>query len=160
MIANFFGGFSIFTLMEYVIHRFIFHMPIRQIIIWKSMHFLSHGVHHKVPFDHSRLTFPAIPGIFVIGVIYILVKIIFSNNFFIPNMIFVGIVSGYLCYDMMHYYFHQGKPKNAIFYHLKRYHLHHHFISNKIGFGVTSPLWDWILHTQISLKSLKYKIVW
>lgn len=160
MIANFLGGFLIFTLMEYLIHRYIFHMPIRQHIIWKYMHFLSHGVHHKVPFDHSRLTFPAFPGIVVIAIIYFLVNLIFPEKIFIPNIIFVGIVSGYLCYDMCHYYFHQGKPKTIILYHLKRYHLHHHFVNNKNGFGVTTPLWDLIFQTTNTLKPLKNKIVW
>lgn len=67
---------------------------------------------------------------------------------------------GYLCYDMIHYYIHHGSPTGGYLYHMKRYHYQHHFVSNKKGFGISTPMWDEAFGTKIILKKLKYLLKW
>src|SRR6185436_4175155 len=47
-------GVCVWTLTEYVLHRFVFHwMPPGK--IGERMHFIFHGVHHDYPSDSNRL---------------------------------------------------------------------------------------------------------
>jgi len=53
-------GIFLWTLAEYSIHRFLFHLDdalpnVRPLLL---VHFLLHGVHHKVPMDRYRLVMP------------------------------------------------------------------------------------------------------
>src|SRR4051812_23679808 len=54
-IELFFLGLFIWTLVEYIMHRFVFHyMPPDK--PWAMrMHFIFHGVHHDYPSDAKRL---------------------------------------------------------------------------------------------------------
>lgn len=49
--------------------------------------------------------------------------------------------SGYLAYDMIHYYIHYGSPSGGHLYHMKRYHYQHHFVHHDLGkfFTTHSP---------------------
>ena len=50
-------GLLIWTLTEYVLHRYVFHWTGEQ--TWKKrVHFLLHGVHHDFPNDRDRLVMP------------------------------------------------------------------------------------------------------
>ncbi|KAJ3966045.1 hypothetical protein EV361DRAFT_973761 [Lentinula raphanica] len=59
LICFFIGNF-IWTLLEYIFHRFLFHvdyyLPYKPIFLLS--HFLLHGVHHYVPMDRLRLVMP------------------------------------------------------------------------------------------------------
>ncbi|GAB2241573.1 hypothetical protein Droror1_Dr00018348, partial [Drosera rotundifolia] len=51
------GGVFIWTLLEYTVHQFLFHMKTRS--YWgNTLHYLLHGCHHKHPMDSLRLVFP------------------------------------------------------------------------------------------------------
>ena len=56
------GGLFIWTLVEYLLHRFVFHLdealPDNGAAL--SLHFLIHGIHHRVPMDRYRLVMPPI----------------------------------------------------------------------------------------------------
>ena len=53
-------GNFIWTVLEYVLHRFLFHLdeylPDHNIAL--TIHFLLHGVHHYIPMDRLRLVMP------------------------------------------------------------------------------------------------------
>ncbi|NWX92189.1 FA2H hydroxylase, partial [Nothoprocta pentlandii] len=128
-------GMFLWSLIEYLIHRFVFHMkPPASNYYLITLHFLLHGQHHKSPFDSSRLVFPPVPAALVIGFFYGLLRIL------LPEMlglsVFVGGLCGYVIYDMMHYYLHYGSPRKGTYlYGLKAYHVKHHFEHQKAGNG-------------------------
>ncbi|KAG8437309.1 hypothetical protein GDO86_008133 [Hymenochirus boettgeri] len=130
------------TLMEYGIHRFVFHMnPPASNYYLITLHFMLHGQHHKAPFDSSRLVFPPVPASIVIIPLYIVLQKILPVP--VGLSIFVGGLFGYVVYDMTHYYLHYGCPrKGSYLAWLKSYHVRHHFEHQKSGFGITSTLWD------------------
>ncbi|KAE8609141.1 hypothetical protein XENTR_v10011724 [Xenopus tropicalis] len=142
-------GVLVWTLMEYGIHRFVFHMnPPASNYYLITLHFMLHGQHHKAPFDSSRLVFPPVPASFVIIPLYILVQLIFPVP--VGLSVFVGGLFGYVAYDMTHYYLHYGSPnKGSYLAWLKSYHVRHHFEHQKSGFGITSTLWDRPFNTLI-----------
>jgi len=61
---------------------------------------------------------------------------------------FAGFVFGYLCYDMLHYATHHFPMKTRVGAWLKHYHLLHHYQDERYGYGVSSPLWDYVFGTH------------
>lgn len=62
---------------------------------------------------------------------------------------------------MIHYYLHYGSPSTFKYlYHIKRYHYQHHFVQHDKGFGISSPLWDYVFRTDIVLRKLKFTLKW
>ncbi|XP_032642038.2 fatty acid 2-hydroxylase [Chelonoidis abingdonii] len=135
-------GMFLWSLIEYLIHRFLFHMkPPASNYYLITLHFLLHGQHHKCPFDSSRLVFPPVPASLVIGFFYTLLRLLLPEA--VGMSMFVGGLFGYVVYDMTHYYLHYGSPKKGTYlYGLKAYHVKHHFEHQKSGFGITSRFWD------------------
>ncbi|XP_067906031.1 fatty acid 2-hydroxylase [Heterodontus francisci] len=142
-------GMFLWSLVEYLIHRYLFHMkPPASNYYLITLHFMLHGQHHKSPFDGSRLVFPPVPASLVVALF------LAAFHFFAPGAvgksIFVGGLCGYVIYDMIHYYLHYGSPKKGSYlYGLKAYHVKHHFEHQRLGFGITSQFWDYPFHTVI-----------
>jgi len=53
----FFAGILVFTLIEYIMHRFLFHLPPKTEKAEKFAYAI-HGVHHDYPKDKDRLAMP------------------------------------------------------------------------------------------------------
>ena len=59
-----------------------------------------------------------------------------------------GFGFGYVCYDSIHYAIHHFAMKRGVWLWLKQYHLRHHYNDDHAGYGVSSPLWDYIFRTN------------
>ncbi len=143
VVLSFFIGVFIWTLLEYLIHRFVFHYHPKS-EKGKKISFLIHGVHHSYPRDRTRLVMPLPVSIPLAIIFYFLFKIIFGEYHY---TYFAGLVFGYLCYDYIHYATHHFPMKRGIGKFLKVYHLKHHFRNENKSFGVSSPLWDYVFGT-------------
>ncbi|NXB55360.1 FA2H hydroxylase, partial [Struthidea cinerea] len=148
-------GMILWSLVEYLIHRFVFHMkPPASNYYLITLHFLLHGQHHKSPFDSSRLVFPPVPASLVIGFFYGVLRLLLPKV--LGLSVFVGGLCGYVIYDMMHYYLHYGSPKKGTYlYGLKAYHVKHHFEHQKSGFGISTRFWDYPFRTLIPEETFK-----
>ena len=62
-------------------------------------------------------------------------------------VLMAGLLVGYLGYDMGHYAWHHARLRAGWLQYLKRYHLAHHYQDMDSRFGVSQPLWDWILRS-------------
>jgi len=137
-------GVFLWTLLEYVLHRFLFHL-VPTSPAGKLRAFMTHGYHHEFPDDKMRLVAPPLMswtfGV-VVGLLYFL---ILGKSLWLQ--VFVGTVGGYLAYDWIHYYTHHFHPRNRLGSWLKRYHLKHHFQAGDSRFGISSPFWDLIFRT-------------
>jgi 4-hydroxysphinganine ceramide fatty acyl 2-hydroxylase len=137
-------GLAIWTLLEYVIHRYAFHYePTSR--IGKQFHFIVHGVHHDYPNDGKRLVMPPAVSIPLAIVFYGLFFFLFGHA---APAIWAGLVGGYVCYDSIHYAIHHFPMKSGVLNRLKQHHLRHHYHDDHLGFGVSSPLWDYIFGTN------------
>lgn len=145
-----FGTF-LWTFIEYMLHRFLFHFAEQKRALGpvsRTAHFLFHGVHHAFPLDEKRLVFPVAPAI----LFHPSLHFIFLTLFNMPRWGFTagaGGVFGYVMYDCTHYFIHHSKADNGILNFLKRTHNKHHFRNPVRGYGVTSPLWDYVFGTVI-----------
>lgn len=139
-------GFGIFiwTLLEYSLHRFLFH--IKTTSYWgNTAHYLLHGCHHKHPMDGLRLVFPPAATAILLVPFWNLIAL-FATPSTAPAL-FGGGLLGYVMYDCTHYYLHHGQPARGVPKDLKKYHLNHHFRIQTLGFGITSSLWDRVFGT-------------
>jgi sterol desaturase/sphingolipid hydroxylase (fatty acid hydroxylase superfamily) len=136
-------GILLWTLLEYLIHRYIFHYDPKT-RLGKRLHYVIHGVHHDYPNDGQRLVMPPSISVPLAFLFYGVFLLIFGR--FTPS-VFAGLVFGYLCYDMLHYATHHFPMKRGVWLWLKQYHLRHHYKDDQIGYGISSPLWDYVFRT-------------
>lgn len=144
IVTLFIFGWLIWTLLEYVIHRYVFHYAPKS-RFGKTLHFVVHGVHHDYPNDASRLVMPPVVSIPLAVFFYVLFAIVFGR-FFSPIM--AGMTSGYIFYDSLHYATHHFAMRRGIWSWLKQYHLRHHYQDEHSGYGVSSPFWDYVFGTN------------
>jgi sterol desaturase/sphingolipid hydroxylase (fatty acid hydroxylase superfamily) len=139
-------GFGIWTISEYILHRFVFHYhPTSE--LGKKIHFITHGVHHDYPNDSMRLVMPPALSIILSIPFLVIFNYIFGGFNGASCAAFSGLVIGYLSYDMLHYAVHHAKWNNSYFVKLKHHHMFHHFQDPDNGFGVSSTVWDIVFGT-------------
>ncbi|KAG0604244.1 hypothetical protein M758_10G156100 [Ceratodon purpureus] len=137
-------GIFIWSLVEYTLHRFLFHVKTKS--YWaNTLHYLLHGCHHKHPMDGYRLVFPPTFAALFAVPLYGVIALLFSR-IWAPSVFGFGLL-GYVLYDVTHYFLHHGTPVNDATRNLKRYHLNHHFKMQEDSYGITSPIWDFIFGT-------------
>lgn len=137
-------GIFVWTLLEYTLHRFLFHIKTKS--YWgNTMHYLIHGCHHKHPMDGLRLVFPPAATAVLLIPFWNLIKLLATPS--TAPALFGGGLLGYVMYDVTHYYLHHGQPTKGVPKSLKKYHLNHHFRIQNMGFGITSSFWDRVFGT-------------
>jgi len=138
------GGVLIWTLVEYLLHRFVFHYSPRS-TFGHRLHFMAHGVHHLDPWDPTRLVFPPLGGVIVAGFVFGLFCIPLPLGIAMATM--SGFLVGYLAYDMTHYYTHHARPRSRWGKYLRAWHMAHHHKYQQQMYGVSQPLWDYVFRT-------------
>jgi len=141
--ALFLLGILLWTLLEYLIHRYVFHYEPKT-RVGKQLHYIIHGVHHDYPNDARRLVMPPSISVPLAFLFYGVFLLIFGR---LTPSVFGGLVFGYICYDMLHYATHHFPMKRGLWLWLKQYHLRHHYKDDHVGYGISSPLWDYIFRT-------------
>ena len=137
-------GLCVWTLTEYVLHRFVFHWELPG-KVGKRIHFVAHGVHHDYPSDSKRLVMAPVISIPLALLFYFSFRTFLGNELVAP--FFCGLVTGYLFYDMTHYAVHHYNFKSKFWLELKNHHMVHHYKDSHNGFGVSSKFWDLIFRT-------------
>ncbi|MGA2452006.1 MAG: sterol desaturase family protein [Solirubrobacteraceae bacterium] len=139
------GGYALWTLFEYWLHRLVFHFEPED-GFGARLHWIIHGVHHDHPNDPMRLVMPpavSVPlGAGVFGVLYLL----FGSGY--APAIGAGFFGGYLVYDLTHYYLHHFRPRGRLGRMLRERHMRHHFQDDTRGFGISAPYWDEVFRTS------------
>jgi hypothetical protein len=159
------AGLLAWSLVEYVIHRFLFHPPqwvedeTRAVTaslrrgdavlpalpsLRHRFYFLVHGVHHDYPNDSGRLVMPPSVSIPLALLFFFLFRWLLGPVAPAP---FAGLVAGYLIYDTTHYLTHHSAGGTALGRYQKKRHFRHHYYDSTRNFGVSSPLWDFVLGT-------------
>lgn len=139
----FVSGIFLWSLTEYVIHRWVFHYEPKS-ETGKKVHFLVHGIHHDYPRDATRLVMPLLVSVPLATLFYLLFKAVFGIYHY---NIFAGFVLGYVSYDSIHYATHHLDMKGKMGKFLKTYHLRHHYADEHTAYGVSNPLWDYVFGT-------------
>eukprot|EP00475_Leptophrys_vorax_P000108 TRINITY_DN10058_c0_g1_i3.p1 TRINITY_DN10058_c0_g1~~TRINITY_DN10058_c0_g1_i3.p1 ORF type:complete len:352 (-),score=81.09 TRINITY_DN10058_c0_g1_i3:66-1121(-) len=141
-------GLFLWTLVEYLVHRFVFHAEkyVPDHPAWLTLHFLGHAIHHFLPMEKSRLVMP-LPLSGTLGTLlwFGVARTLFDLAG--AQAAFCGGIFGYICYDLGHYFMHHAVPSQQYLKDLKSYHVAHHYVDPNLGFGVSSKLWDLVFGT-------------
>lgn len=141
------GGAVLFwTIYEYIVHRYFFHMQPRS-SFWRKLLYSVHIAHHDYPNDKRLMLIGpevSIPGFLIFyGLFYLLLGHPAVHAFMF------GMVSCYLAYDWLHFAAHNYHFKNKLFQYYQRHHLEHHFRDNEKNYGFTTTVWDEVMGTKI-----------
>jgi len=139
------GGYAVWTLTEYWLHRVIFHYEPRR-GFGARLHWMLHGVHHDHPNDPLRLVMPPTASVPLASAFCTVFWLVLGAGNAAPFS--AGFLSGYLAYDLIHYHVHHHRPLSAIGRRLRELHMRHHFQDDERGFGVSAPYWDRVFGTH------------
>ena len=153
-IGMFAVGILGWTLFEYVMHRYLFHFATDNPSL-KKFFYYAHGIHHEFPRDKDHLFLPPVISVVLAIVLFYTFQLMMGDAVY---AFFPGFVIGYLLYGTMHYCIHAFNPPFKFMKPLWRYHHVHHYADHDRGFGVSSPLWDYVFGTvPKDVKELKSK---
>ncbi len=136
-------GMFTFSLVEYCIHRFLFHFTPKN---EKQEHFKYkiHGVHHEYPRDKERLVMPPVVSILIAVFFYIVFRLLMAETVL---LFFPGFLSGYCVYLSIHYAVHRYRPPKNFLRILWTHHALHHYKADDTAFAVSLPIWDHLFGT-------------
>jgi sterol desaturase/sphingolipid hydroxylase (fatty acid hydroxylase superfamily) len=138
------GGYVLWTLTEYWLHRVVFHFEPED-GIGARLHWMIHGVHHDHPNDPLRLVMPPSASIPLAALFYLLFWLVLGAD--LATAFGAGFLAGYLAYDMIHYHVHHHTPRSRLGKLLRELHMRHHFQDPDSGYGVSAPYWDHVFGT-------------
>jgi dihydroceramide fatty acyl 2-hydroxylase len=138
------GGYLLWTLTEYWMHRIVFHFEPED-GIGARLHWIIHGVHHDHPNDPMRLVMPPSVSVPLAALFFAGFVAVAGTPSAYP--LTAGFLSGYLVYDMLHYHLHHHVPRSRVGRWLRELHMRHHFQDDSRGYGISAPLWDHVFRT-------------
>ena len=150
IVSYFLSGLLIFTLVEYLMHRFLYHLP--SVYEEGRIAYALHGIHHKYPRDKKMLVMPPVISVVLASLVLGINYLIFAKNGFAFTG---GFLFGYAGYLSVHFIVHAYKPPKNIFKALWVNHSIHHYQDDEAAFGVSSPLWDYVFGTMPNKRPLK-----
>lgn len=139
------GGLFLWTFIEYLMHRYIFHYPVlspRLQEIQAGMHL----AHHDAPEDAKKIVARPLFSLTIATAIWGILFAAF-RRVDQASLVMAGVIVGYLFYEFVHYAVHTRADGGPILRAWRRYHFYHHFQNGARCFGVTSPLWDVVFRT-------------
>jgi sterol desaturase/sphingolipid hydroxylase (fatty acid hydroxylase superfamily) len=139
LVGLFVGGYLLWTLSEYWIHRVIFHFEPED-GFGARLHWIIHGVHHDHPNDPLRLVMPPSVSVPLSSLFLVAFWAVLGTPLWYGFG--AGFIAGYLIYDMTHYHLHHHKPTTRTGKRLRELHMRHHFQDDTTGFGISAPYWD------------------
>jgi sterol desaturase/sphingolipid hydroxylase (fatty acid hydroxylase superfamily) len=132
-------GLGVWTLIEYVLHRFVLHglQPFRR---W-------HALHHRRQTD--LIYAPTIVSVSAVT------GLAFLSGWVLGDLsracaLTLGLLIGYVAYSITHHAVHHWSGGNAWLRRRKRWHSLHHRPSQPLGrYGVTTAFWDHVFRSAV-----------
>lgn len=142
-------GLLIWSLLEYGLHRFVFHIHFKvQNPRLRDVLNASHLGHHAAPRDPTKLLVDPLYGLAISAALFGLLLIAFGDAARAVGAM-VGVWAGFLYYEAVHYRVHMNLPGSGLIAWQRRAHFYHHFTNRDRCFGVTTPVWDYVFRTEL-----------
>jgi sterol desaturase/sphingolipid hydroxylase (fatty acid hydroxylase superfamily) len=148
IVAFFIAGVILWTLTEYLLHRFLGH-------VHRGRNFFKaeHQQHHAKANYFAPAYKKAAAAVVVSTVLFLFISL------FVPYLSALAFVMGfsgmYALYELTHYRFHSTDPIARPFIILRKHHFYHHFHDPKTNHGVTSRVWDRVFGTFRKVEKVK-----
>ncbi len=141
------GGVA-WTLLEYVLHRFVFHGASATRLGAKEHRRHHAQVDYFAPWWQKALAALAVTAVVLpVAVVGIgaAAGVCFST----------GFIATYLLYELLHRRAHTHPPRGAYGRWLRRNHFAHHFADPRRAQGVTTPVWDRVFGTRLPVSRVR-----
>ncbi|MDE1949056.1 MAG: sterol desaturase family protein [Burkholderiales bacterium] len=141
------AGLALWTLIEYLLHRFVLHgvQPFRG---W-------HAEHHRRP--AALIGLPTYMSSVLFATLVLAPAWWIGGGWFARSLT-LGVLAGYLAFAVMHHASHHVRAGPAWLIRRKRWHaLHHGSTDRPLGFGVTSAFWDHVFRSGVSVTAADRK---
>lgn len=139
------AGLLVWTLFEYAMHRFPFHFETQQPFL-RRLVFLTHGNHHESPNDPMRNLMPLLVSLPVSAVAWGISLALLGPA---GTWLFLGWMTGYVIYDLVHYACHQWPMRSGLGAMLKRHHMRHHHFDETGNYAISAIFWDRVFGSRI-----------
>jgi len=151
-LAFFSAGVGAWTLLEYVVHRYVLHGRFpegRGPIRWFMHKYFDplHWEHHARPWDGEHIN-GRIRDTLPFAALFVAVSFLFP----LPTapMFVAGLLQAYILEEWVHHSVHFYHFRNRYFRYIRRHHLYHHSPKGSdVGYGLTSGFWDVLWGTRI-----------
>lgn len=148
IIPGFLSGLAVWTLLEYVIHRWLGHLP-RGRIFTSSEHLR----HHADVLYFTPIRLKILGAIPVLALAFALAA--WASDTATASGFALAIACGWTTYEWLHESIHVRGPRNRYERWAARHHLSHHFGKARSNYGVTTPVWDWIFGSHASIERVR-----
>ncbi|HKI75467.1 MAG TPA: sterol desaturase family protein [Pseudomonadales bacterium] len=134
-------GLLLYTLIEYIFHRWLFHTGLP----WFAD---GHQKHHEDPLGYDSLPFflPALVSLGLSGVYMAVLPVGYAL------LVAAAVTFGYMTYGLSHFTIHRVRFRQPWIQGWAAAHHIHHYHPDR-NFGVTTPLWDILLGTRYVRRS-------
>lgn len=138
-LASFAVGLFAWTLVEYVVHRWVFHA----IPYFEKFH----DAHHDEPLALIGTPSFASSGLILAG--FFLAPLALTGVLFASGFA-SGALLGYAGYMAVHHAVHHFQPRpGSALYRARLRHMAHHYHGAHGNYGVTTPVWDMLFGTVV-----------
>lgn len=127
-------GFGLWTLVEYLLHRFVLH-GLASFEAW-------HEHHHRVPDEPIRIPLAfSVP----LALVLLIAPALLLRNAALGASLSVGLLVGEIVQEVVHDRLHRGS--GSVLAAHRRHHGFHHAQDARRAFGTLSQFWDRVLGT-------------
>ncbi|MDE2370571.1 MAG: sterol desaturase family protein [Burkholderiales bacterium] len=130
------AGLGAWTLLEYLIHRYVLH-GVRPFSRW-------HAMHHERPRALIATPTPVTAALFAVLVFLPAFEL---GSLWFSGALTLGILAGFVAYSCAHHAVHHVRGRSALLLGLKRWHALHHRPGAVECYGVTTSFWDHVFGT-------------
>lgn len=138
-------GWLSWSLVEYLMHRFLFHAQVESETL-RIATLLAHGHHHVWPQDPRRIAATPVQLLSTALLFHGAFRLVLGPDAWWAAM--AGATCGYVAYEAVHWLAHHGRPRSRVLRALKAHHMRHHHLEPGTRWGIGTPLFDWIFRTH------------
>ena len=145
------AGIPIWTLVEYLFHRFVLHGRFApgKGIIRKFLHERMdplHWEHHARPFDGHHINGELRD---LLPLFFVAAPVGFIGPIYALPVLLAGVVQSYVIEEWVHHSVHFYNFRSPYFRYIKRHHFYHHSPKGiEEGYGLTNGFWDIVFKTR------------
>ncbi len=150
-LAFFAAGIPVWTLVEYLFHRYVLHghFAAGKGLIRKFLHERLdplHWEHHKHPFDGHHINGEIKD---LLPLFFVAAPLSFIAPVYTLPMLLAGTVECYVLEEWIHHSCHYYNFRSPYFRYIKRYHFYHHSPKGENeGYGLTNGFWDIVFDSR------------
>jgi sterol desaturase/sphingolipid hydroxylase (fatty acid hydroxylase superfamily) len=139
-VAALLAGAGAWTLVEYLVHRWLYH----RVPFFEKFH----DAHHASP--RALIGTPSFVSIAIVVAVFLVpllpIGLVAASGFA------SGALLGYIGYMLVHHLSHHGKLRpGTLLYRARIRHLAHHYRGSSGNYGVTTSFWDRVFSTNLTV---------